>query len=85
VTPDDLDGRKVPLFIGCAEKDEMVSPTLVQDLRVGLEREDNDFEIKIYEDMKHGFAARPNHEDSKVRIQCDVAFDDAIAFLTSKL
>jgi hypothetical protein len=56
----------------------MVSPTLPQDLKRSLgENEGNQFEIKVYPDMQHGFAARPRHEDVT---QCMAAFEDAVEF-----
>ena len=78
VTRNDCEGKKVPLFIGCAGRDQMVSPTLPQDLTQSLsENEENQFEVKVYPDMQHGFAARPRHEDVT---QCMAAFEDAVEF-----
>jgi dienelactone hydrolase len=56
----------------------MVSPTLPQDLTQSLgENEENQFGVKVYPNMQHGFAARPRHEDVT---QCMAAFEDAVEF-----
>ncbi|KAH8816704.1 Alpha/Beta hydrolase protein [Xylogone sp. PMI_703] len=79
----DISGPKAPLFIGCAENDDMVSPTLASDLQTALEMSGNQFYIHIYSEMPHGFAARPDHEDSGIRKQFHIAFEDAVRFLDS--
>lgn len=77
----DITGVKAPLFIGCGEKDDMVSPTLAEDLNSALAAAGNKFKIRIYPGMPHGFAARPNHDDEEIKTQFNQAFEDAVCFL----
>jgi dienelactone hydrolase len=61
----------------------MVSPTLVEDLKGWLIAKKADFDSRVYPAMKHGFAARPDTDDSKIKEQYLRAFQDSVAFLKS--
>lgn len=58
----------------------MVPSSLPQDLNSWLDHDQNAFTIKIYEGMKHGFGARPNHGDAEIRRQFYLAFQNTLAF-----
>jgi hypothetical protein len=73
----DLGGIKAALYVGLAEKDDMVPATLSSDLprwaHEGLV-DGTPFELAIYSGMRHGFAARPDTEDESIRQQYESAF-----------
>lgn len=84
VEADDFSEIHVPVYVGLAEKDEMVPPSLEQDLREWSKQgmgEPGSLVIEVYPGMTHGFAARPNSEDDKVLEQCDKAFQSAVKHL----
>jgi dienelactone hydrolase len=85
VEPADLTGIQVPLYIGLAEKDEMVPETLEQDFKnwsMTILQPGVAFSLEIYSGMGHGFAARPDTEDEDIRREYTKAFDAALDFLT---
>ena len=70
VEADDLHGVKAPLYVGLAEKDDMVPATLPDDLPAWAAKGLVDgvpFDLDIYPGMKHGFAARPDTHDESIR------------------
>jgi dienelactone hydrolase len=72
----------VPLYIGLAEKDRMVSPTLRRDLEGWLAASKvRDYIFVVYPGMDHGFTVRPDNKNPEIRSQCKRAFDDAALFL----
>ena len=81
VEAEDLDGIKVPLYVGLAEKDDMVPASLPHDLRhwssAGM-REDAPLTLEIYPGMRHGFAARPDTKDENIRTQYQKAFERTV-------
>jgi len=63
----------------------MVPPTLQHDLSTWLlQSPQTDFVIETYDAMPHGFAARPNDEDSAVKASCGRAFAKAVSFLQKR-
>ena len=81
VEAEDMKGIKVPVYIGMAEKDDMVPVSLPNDLwawsATGM-REDVPFNLEIYPGMRHGFAARPDTEDENIRTQYQQAFERTV-------
>ncbi|KIW24045.1 uncharacterized protein PV07_09784 [Cladophialophora immunda] len=77
VEAEDMDGIQAPLYIGLAEKDDMVPASLPEDLchwansRMGP---NVPFKIESFPQMGHGFAARPDTDDGNVRAQYQTAF-----------
>jgi len=63
----------------------MVPPTLAQDLNRWLKAKGVSYESKIYPEMKHGFAARPDTGDPKIKEQYQKAFEDSVKFLQKHL
>ncbi|KAK4946332.1 hypothetical protein LTR10_014530 [Elasticomyces elasticus] len=77
VTADDLYGIQAPLYIGLAEKDDMVPASLPSDLEKWAStkmKQNVPFILETYADMNHGFAARPDTEDELILQQYQAAF-----------
>ena len=85
MTHEDTKGVLGPIFIGYAEDDQMVSPTLIQDLNGWLSASGASFETRVYPEMKHGFAARPDTDDPGIKKQSIQAFEDSTEFLRMHL
>ncbi|OAP56478.1 hypothetical protein AYL99_09657 [Fonsecaea erecta] len=77
VEAEDMNGIRAPLYIGLAEKDDMVPASLPEDLRrwarSGM-KPGVPFKMESFPHMGHGFAARPDTEDASVRAQYQRAF-----------
>ncbi|KAJ5780733.1 hypothetical protein N7457_005893 [Penicillium paradoxum] len=78
---------RCPTYVGLAEFDNMVPPTLKEDLErwatiSGEPDERRRFEpvVSVYPGVDHGFAARPDTNDPVVAAQYAKALDDASNF-----
>ncbi|KAL3479230.1 hypothetical protein BJX99DRAFT_255756 [Aspergillus californicus] len=95
VEADDVTDIKVPVYIGLAEKDDMMPASLADDLRTWFSMsgaslqqhgESPDvsspsFTLEIYPGMAHGTAARPNTKDTDISKQYARALRAAIQYL----
>lgn len=78
----DTEGIQVPLYIGLAGNDRMVSPTLRKDLERWLAASEvRNYIFMVYPGMDHGFTVRPDNTNPEIRNQCKKALDDAVLFL----
>ncbi|KAK5311794.1 hypothetical protein LTR93_011592 [Exophiala xenobiotica] len=81
VEPEDCADITVPLYIGLAEKDSMVPPSLPQDLQAWTKRPSGGpVCIEEYPGMDHGFAARPDSQDAMIHEQYDRAYRRVVQF-----
>ncbi|ETN36186.1 uncharacterized protein HMPREF1541_08463 [Cyphellophora europaea CBS 101466] len=84
VEEQDLEGVQAPVYIGLAGADTMVPASLHDDLMMwranGMERM-VPFEMEVYPDMPHGFAARPESENLIIRAQYCKALEKAAEHL----
>lgn len=81
VVETDVREPSAPLYVGYAGSDDMVSPTLVQDLNGWLQEKKVPFRHRVYPEMPHGFAARPDLDNVNVREQYLEAFKETLEFL----
>lgn len=80
-----------PTYIGLAELDQMVPPTLKQDLEQWAKLSSGNITgqtkpavtFSVYPGMDHGFAARPDTTDPAIAVQYARAFEDTIDFFQS--
>lgn len=82
VVAEDVREPSAPLYLGYGGSDDMVSPTLVQDLNGWLQDKKVPFRYKVYPEMPHGFASRPDHDNVNIMEQNLEAFKEALDFLT---
>jgi dienelactone hydrolase len=81
VEADDMADVQAPLYIGLAEKDDMVPASLPEDLQTWATtkmRPNVPFTVEIYPDVGHGFAARPDTKDDLIRAQYERGFQRTI-------
>ncbi|KAK9469556.1 dienelactone hydrolase family-domain-containing protein [Lipomyces arxii] len=66
--PGDIKHTIVPVSIGVGTKDDLTTESVVKQLKAEYDAQGSNYELKIYEDMIHGFAVRGNTEDEKVAV-----------------
>lgn len=86
VDADDIVGVRAPLYVGLAEQDDMVSPSLADDLRAWTASSIEGyvtFILEIYPSVGHGFASRPDAADPLIIAQYQRAFQKTLEHLSS--
>ncbi|KIW12696.1 hypothetical protein PV08_09974 [Exophiala spinifera] len=80
----DIADIQAPLYVGLAEKDNMVPASLAQDLQAWTATKmgpNVPFTMEIYPGVGHGFAARPDTKDENIRTQYEKAFQRSMDHL----
>lgn len=87
VTKADIEGIKNPILFNCAEEDQLFSAEYAKQVeKEWKEKGDKPVhKFVFYENTVHGFAARPNLGDEKVKRAFEGAFEGAVAFWKEKL
>ena len=84
--PSEIEQLKVPISISQGSEDFVLDMAGVKTIQGVFDKKNGngkgEFEIKVVDGAKHGFAVRGNLEDEEEAKQCQIAEDQAVEWFT---